>query len=485
MPAATSRVWELRRELRDRCAQVSHSQGLAAGLAVLLLTSCGGGGNGGDAGGGGVGGGGGGSSGPPPLPVGQIVFPPPQSFSESGSITVLGTAQVAGSQTPLKVSGVDAASSNGFANWTAQVRLVPGQNRLTLTTQDGTRLAEAVVENGADLRSPAGIAVDVDGGRALVTDYSLGSVVAVDLGTGARTVFSNGSVPNADNAFAGPFDVEVDAVGGRALVLDVSAGSDFGRLVSVELGSGQRKVITGGLVDPSDMTVDAANVRALVANSLNPVLGVTEAKLIGVDLTTGAMSPFSDRTVPDAVEPFTCTQAIALDSVRSRALVVDCGKIVAVDLTSGGRSIVAGPDVPAITPPIVVDEPNARAFVGGPVDVNLMTGERNPLSNAPVGAFRFALDPARNRLLATEFSKGEVTAIDLATQAVTTLTSAHVPNSDNRLRRITPLCRDRCGAPSCACLRRRLFVAAVEFDRDRSRDRTAHVDLQQPTTQQR
>ena len=156
---------------------------------------------------------------PAPAPRGNITFPPLHSFSESTSITVLGTAQVVPGQTPLKVNGVDASSAVGFAEWGVTVPLVPGRNELRLTTRDGAPLAEVVVERGADLVRPVGIALDADRDRVLVTDDVLHSVVAIDLTSGIRRVISDVRTPNAQEMLFHPFDIEMDPSGTRALVL--------------------------------------------------------------------------------------------------------------------------------------------------------------------------------------------------------------------------------------------------------------------------
>ena len=82
---------------------------------------------------------------------------------------------------------------------------------------------------------------------------------------------------------------------------------------------------------------------------------------------------------------------------------------------------------PPVLPPIAIEEPNARAFVSGIIDVNLNSGERLPFVDLP-GVNRFVIDIQRGRLIATEPDRGAVVAIDIASKAITTLTSTHFPN---------------------------------------------------------
>jgi DNA-binding beta-propeller fold protein YncE len=117
-----------------------------------------------------------------------------------------------------------------------------------------------------------------------VTDNGLDALVAVDLTTGARTIVSNSSTPDAVNAFNNPYGVVLDSANNRALVTDYRLGA-----------------------------------------------------LVAVDLTTGARTIVSNSSTPDAVNAFSNPYGVVLDRANNRALVIDHQALVAVDLVNGQR----------------------------------------------------------------------------------------------------------------------------------------------------
>ena len=78
---------------------------------------------------------------------------------------------------------------------------------------------------------------DGQNNRVLVIDGAgIDALISVDLDSGARTIISNGVVPDAINAFTNPFGVAVDSLNNRALLTDASLDA----LVAVDLTDGQR-----------------------------------------------------------------------------------------------------------------------------------------------------------------------------------------------------------------------------------------------------
>ena len=91
-------------------------------MVVALVTILGKGGgdapaNGG--GGGGSGGGGGGGTGDTTAPTATIKFPGTVGLTEGDSVLVTGTASDASMITRVRLAGVDATTTDGFANWRA------------------------------------------------------------------------------------------------------------------------------------------------------------------------------------------------------------------------------------------------------------------------------------------------------------------------------------------------------------------------------
>ena len=223
-------------------------------------------------------------------PAAKITFPTPFSATEGDSIIVRGTASHPNEITVVRVNGIDATSTDNFATWQAPLALTPGFNDLTVETGDialNANMAAAsarINAYGAAFSNPFGVVLDSANNRALVTDYSLGALVAVDLTTGARTIVSNSSTPDAVNAFNNPYGVVLDSANNRALVTDYRLGA-----------------------------------------------------LVAVDLTTGARTIVSNSSTPDAVNAFSNPYGVVLDRANNRALVIDHQALVAVDLVNGQR----------------------------------------------------------------------------------------------------------------------------------------------------
>jgi len=66
--------------------------------------------------------------------------------------------------------------------------------------------------------------------------------VAVDLTSGARTILSDATTPDAANPFSLPIGIVLDAANGRALVIDGSFG--LNAVMAVELTSGDRVIVS-------------------------------------------------------------------------------------------------------------------------------------------------------------------------------------------------------------------------------------------------
>jgi DNA-binding beta-propeller fold protein YncE len=132
--------------------------------------------------------------------------------------------------------------------------------------------------------TPGDIALDNATNRALVVDPIRKAVIAIDLDSGAASILSDSSKPDAANAFEDPRGIAVDESGSRALVVDAG-----------------RKAI------------------------------------IAVDLTTGARSVFSSNSAPSGQVQLSHPLGIVVDNTR--ALVTDSGlqALIAVDLSSGER----------------------------------------------------------------------------------------------------------------------------------------------------
>jgi len=306
--------------------------------------------------------------------------------------------------------------------------------------------------------SPKGVSLwdmvlDADRGRVLALDFKLGVVVALDLKDGVRTILSDIALPNAANPFRAPASIALDAANNRALVVDYGLSA----VVAVNLNTGARTILsdakTPNTVNPFKMpqgiALDVANGRALVVNS------PSRSSVMAVDLKTGARTILSDSRTPDAVNRIHYPRSITLDAVNGRALVMDYGMfgrsaVMTVNLKTGARTILSGKKIPNRTNRFrtpkssALDVANDRALVvdsglNAVVAVDLKTGVRTILSDAttPNAANLFsalesiALDAANDRALVVDSGLDAVVAVDLKTGARTILSDAGTPNAAN------------------------------------------------------
>ncbi len=300
--------------------------------------------------------------------------------------------------------------------------------------------------------NPRGIALDIINGRdrALVVDET--AVIAVDLTTGERTILSDNTTPNINYPFSSLRGITVDTTDGRnrALVVDQALGS----VIAVDLTSGERTVLSNSTTPdpenpfsfPVDIILDAVHNRALVAAfSLNAV--------IAVDLTTGKRTVLSNNTTPNANNPFSVLRGIALDRDKNRALVLmedHLDTVIAVDLSNGARTILSNNITPDIDTPflgprgITLDTSNNRnraLVVDDDLDailtVDLTNGIRTVLSNSTTpndnnllsGPLRIVVDMAngRERALVVDFQLAAVISIDLMSGERTVFSDAVTP----------------------------------------------------------
>ena len=149
-------------------------------------------------------------------PTATVFFPPPTSLTDASDITVTGTATDDDTGvSAVRVNGILATSSDGFATWQAVVPLSQGTNNLVVETEDipgniDANAASVQIVRSTLLSSPLRTALDLANNRAFVVDISLDALVAVDLITGNRTIISDAST-GTGTAFINPWDV-IDGV---------------------------------------------------------------------------------------------------------------------------------------------------------------------------------------------------------------------------------------------------------------------------------
>lgn len=380
-----------------------------------------------------------------------IIFPTPVGLTDATQMTVTGTASDGGGIASIRVNGQNATTSNDFARWSASVTLEAGPNAINVTAEDeagNTNTAQASVKvspnlfnnpdrmaldrannrvlvvddarilaldlgtgsrtvfadlnagRGPVLQRPRGIAVDSTNGRAIVADSLLRALVAINLSTQMRTILSDASTGTGPefNSLQG---LAVDANGTTAYVVDSSTAVQG--IIAVNLQNGTRTVLSGAGVGegpafgvpPADVALDSANNRLLVTG-IGLGSPAIAGRVMAVDLSTGNRSIFSD----DATGSGTAIESawrIAVDSQGNRALVVDNARnaVVTVNLSNAARSVFsdnAGAGPRLVEPRgILVDGEAGRTLLAEAgvrtiLALNNGTGARTRISDDGVGA---------------------------------------------------------------------------------------------------
>jgi len=251
----------------------------------------------------------------------------------------------------------------------------------------GVALRNSIGSGTKFRRSMVGGTAVNQSGRVLVTDGSVGELVDVDLASGVRTLISGGGVGGGPD-FEQPLDVAFDASTGleRALVLDPGLGG----VVSVDLTSGDRTLVSGpgvglgpvfhfDLSSPLSMKV-AGGVAWVMDSSFDPFGG----RLLAVDLATGDRTLVSGDGV-GAGRPLIFSYEFDLDAAGGRALAISLEDLVSIDLASGDRTLFSGAAVgtgPELNDPVLIawDALEQRAIVygayAGLFSVDGTTGDR-------------------------------------------------------------------------------------------------------------
>jgi DNA-binding beta-propeller fold protein YncE len=392
---------------------------------------------------------------PPPetqAPTASIVFPPATSISEGDLVRVRGIASDNVAVAAVRVNGVAATSSNGFANWEAVVPLVRGRNALVVEAVDtnanrNPTAAQATITRTLLVRQATRLAIDSANNRALVIDLPigpflpLGSIVAVDLTTGARSPFFNPTLANEQNPRLTATDIAIDAAGQRALVTDPTARA----VIAFNLSTGTRSVLltesrSGEALIPTSIAVDAAGNRLFVLDDSLRALCV-------FNLTTGALGFIVPLTEATPVRIF--GQSIAYDAANNRVIVAAvAGEVAAVDLASRTVSLLSvGPSPPDGFGDIEVDAANQRALIVrttftpstlGILAVDLATGARTVLSQQVTDNLLpvlpgIAVDTVNHRILSTEHGNGAITVSNPGFTSRTVLADTTAPISVNPL----------------------------------------------------
>lgn len=369
-----------------------------------------------------------------------IMFPTPVSMTEQGNILVRGTARDVHSQiTDLRVNGIRATTTDNFTNWRAKVTLTPGVNNLVVSTTNAAgkkvlNAGEISVKKTILTKSTKDVALDSENNRILLLDSTLKSIIAVDLVTGARSIFSHGP-------FVTPLSIAVDSVYNRVLILDAS--HEATRIVAIDLTTRARSTIAEYdrlTTFRGAITIDSGGNQAIVATSQSVSV---------IDLSTGEKTLLTDNSPPDPKFYLTAIKDIVLDEVQNRVLASDDGHLVAVDLLTGVSTSISGPNTPDSVPwsdlrGLALDATRNRALVlsndsstgDAIISVDLSNGQRTVFSNNSIpngqNALEFpqyiAMDEINNRALVADAAHRAIIAVDLTSGQRTVLSDNNIPS---------------------------------------------------------
>ena len=250
----------------------------------------------------------------------------------------------------------------------------------------------ASAQSNVSFTSPKGIALDSAGGRLLVTDTQ--KIIAISLATQARTLITDNTMATVESTIdlVSNYGITVDSINNRALIIELSPRA----IIAVNLTSGARTVFTDSntavaesTVELSEMlylVIDAANNRVIVSNS-----SPTDT-IVAVDLDTGARTVLSDNSSPGGNSfTYSIPRGITLDSANNRVIVQDWfyNSLTSADLTDGTRTTVPSSNSNNVftfgTAGIAHDTEHNRALIvekdrDAIIAVDLITGEKVVLS---------------------------------------------------------------------------------------------------------
>ena len=230
--------------------------------------------------------------------------------------------------------------------------------------------AQAPVGGGINLRNPGHLVFDPDNNRVLVTEQSLGKIIAIDLATGERSEFLNRNTGGSGPGLTLLRSQVLDLANNRVLVMDGVNGNI--RLFAVDLTTGNRMIISsagrgsGQVINSAEaIALDTANNRLLAADGNNGLRGT----LLAIDLNSGNRTVLSglNRTnnqLVGAGPEFFSPQSLDFDSDNGRVLIADSSfeTVFTVNLATGERTVITG-TVPNTTQQVGVG-PKFIALIG-------------------------------------------------------------------------------------------------------------------------
>lgn len=281
----------------------------------------------------------------------SILFPPPSSMTEGQTLFVRGSVKdVNGTleEGAITVNGVEAElqlnQAGDEATWNAAVDLASGENTITVIAVDTeenisegksvkarrvTSIAgQSFPDNTVPFSGPISLDIHEINGTpvALVTDRPALAVIAVDLQTGKRSVFSNNAT-QADYPFGYPWNIHVGE-NGKTYVFDWV--SERPRIYELD-SAGRRELFLEG-DESEDSIIQPFGMYLMGASTGEDLYLADKGRILRVDVQTKNKTVISDsiNEVPDSSNPISgaldiafnkeVEQLIAIGSVGNNAI---------------------------------------------------------------------------------------------------------------------------------------------------------------------
>ena len=155
--------------------------------------------------------------------------------------------------------------------------------KIDLDTGVQTLFSASGDNNGVAMDKPVDFAID--GNRALVVDSQLAAIIAIDLGSGARSILSDAATPTSSVAFMQPVAITIDTANDVAYVVDQGRVN----LVKVALDTGAREEFAVNPAAEEPALVFPLDI-AFQQHNAGDRLFVTDAsanEVIVIDVATG------------------------------------------------------------------------------------------------------------------------------------------------------------------------------------------------------
>ena len=351
-------------------------------------------------------------------PVAEIVFPQHFGTTYQPIITVRGTASDLSGIASVKVNGIEASTSDEYANWTASVPLSRGENRLSLSVTEKAGLTvqhttNYIVDHQPDLVAAMQyIAAKKDMTRVFTADVVRSSIFEFDYNTKSMKLAS-GPEKGTGRSLGTIQALLFDDITKQVVV--AHDGLPF-RLTKIDLNTGNRTALTsdtnnylnhqnaGGLtITPDGKTIYTSssqkiysfnvstNTFELVLNaadhglqfmrdikysSTDHSLYITDSNgstLARYNLTDGLLNVIS-RTKGTYVgqgPSFLSLGALALDLSNNRIFATSAEAIFSISTTTGDRTIISNSKTT-----------NGRALIGSGIDLDSSFGTMHYLDGS-------------------------------------------------------------------------------------------------------